>query len=57
MEKNNNSNKYNFLTLKNIVNITQETISYSENILPRNETILKINSFINNKSVFTRCFI
>ena len=40
------NDKYNFLTSQNVINISEEVIKFSENVLPRNDTIVKLNFYI-----------
>jgi hypothetical protein len=42
------NDKYNFLTSQNVINISDDVIKYAENILPRNDTIIRLNNYIND---------
>ena len=42
------NDKYNFLTANNVINISEDIIKYAEKLLPRNDTIITINNFLDN---------
>ena len=42
------NDKYNFLTSNNVINISEDVIIYAEKLLPRDDTIVLINNFLDN---------